>query len=486
MPYNLKQLSVKVYRNFRLISFFIRKLFLKKSFSIPKDIYLEYNKSRKYGPLNKVCYAPYTSMFFSRTGYVSPCYASYNSRSSRVSDSSIKDIWHKGSFKDIRIQHGKGDLQTNCSFCRDLMFQKSFGSLLINKYEHYAFSRKKYPVIMEFELSNRCNLACIMCDSNLSSAIAGTNDNQSDDFYGESFIEQLEEFIPHLQLAEFTGGDPFLIKDYYKIWDVILDKNPSCHLLITTNANTMNDKIESMLDSFKNIHFNISIDSLIRENYEKIRRNGNFEIAMSNINKFIDYSKKNNTFLNLLVCPLTVNRHEFADFVRFANKKDIGVYFHTVIKPKDLSLKYLNKKLLAETITQMKSEDFITEGYKQTQNVQNFVNLIQLLENWMNEDVADIKDEKKHYANNSLFHTNDIETELINKITKTNPNIQNRFVFNNKEIKNKFSEEEYMIFIDYLNKMEFARLVEILENNSIEEIFELSKTLINRLSDVKS
>ena len=284
-------------------------------------------------------------MFFARNGKVSPCYASYNNESSSISKSTISEIWFNGSFKKIRKEHKNCELNTSCEFCSKLILNKSFGSLLINKYEHYAFSKSKYPAIMEFEISNKCNLSCIMCDSNLSSSIESKKDYKcsGNQYYSQKFTEELKEFIPHLQLAEFTGGDPFMIEEYYQIWDLINVINPKCHILITTNANTMNPRIEKMLETHKNIHFNVSIDSLEKENYEEIRKGGIFEFALQNLDKFIDYTKKHKTNLNILVCPMTVNKNELDKFVDFANERDICVFYNTVVKPKELPLKYMNK-----------------------------------------------------------------------------------------------------------------------------------------------
>ena len=60
---------------------------------------------------------------------------------------------------------------------------------------------------------------------------------------------------------------------------------------ITTNANTMNPRIERLMNMHKNLYFNISIDSLQKENYEKFDK-WEFEYAMKNTQKFIDYCRK--------------------------------------------------------------------------------------------------------------------------------------------------------------------------------------------------
>jgi len=472
LPSFLQQTVVRIHRGLRLCNYRLAGLKTRKACAGKDFVAFDgFNKSRKYGPLPKICYAPYKSMFFSRAGLVSPCYASYNDKSSHISLKSIKEIWTAGSFKTIRNEHEVCNLNSTCKFCKTIMDTGSYGSLLINKYEHYAFVKTDFPAIMEFELSNRCNLSCIMCDSNLSSGIEKDNCGaiSGNEFYGEKFFKELEEFIPHLQLAEFTGGDPFMIEEYYRIWDMIVQLNPDCQILITTNANTMNARIEKLLSEHKNIHFNVSIDSLQSQNYENIRRNGNFETAMRNLDIFIDYTRRNKTSLNILVCPMTVNVSEMNDFVRFANSKEICVYFHTVVKPKELSLKFADAKFVINSIESMEKEVFSQKSKAEKVNNTNFRNLLNLLRVWASES------EEQNLPEKELF-----------KIDEARDLLRLRVQSNLSE-----STEKFEILLQKIAQMDCSefilnKLLEIrdddffshLKNDSIEELEVICKGLI--------
>ncbi|MDD3859410.1 MAG: radical SAM protein [Bacteroidales bacterium] len=423
--------------------------------------------------MKKICYAPYTSMFFSRSGLVSPCYASYNDKSLHIKTNNIKDIWFNGSFKAIREQHKTCDLSISCKFCNEIMNTGSFGSLLINKYEHYAFSKSKYPAIMEFEISNKCNLSCIMCDSNLSSSLEAGNSEKisGNQYYDDNFVEQLKEFIHHLQLAEFTGGDPFMIQEYYKIWEMIAEINPKCHILITTNANTMNSRIEKLLETHKNIHFNVSIDSLEKENYESIRRGGNLEFALKNLDIFIKYTKKHNTSLNILVCPMTVNKHELHKFVDFANENDICVFYHTVIKPKELSLKYVDKNILMDTIKNMEKFSSLTKTKNQRTNLTNYQNLISLFKSWHDELTNERCDKEKKLLS---------EAEALELIFLK--------ISGNEDLTSKMTSllnwlnhlESYLLIINKLAEIKDDVFVEYLNSKTIEELKQICINLSNK------
>ena len=473
-PPFLKRFAIFFHRTLRLFYFNLTK---KKSYKncskISKKVFEEFNQSRHYGPLKEICYAPHTSMFFSRSGLVSPCYASYNDNSSHISKNSIKDIWFSGSINEIRKQHSTCDLSISCGFCENLLNSASYKTALINKYEHYAFSKSKYPKIMEFELSNKCNLACIMCDANLSSSIEKKEKNEitENKFYKEKFFEELKEFIPHLQLAEFTGGDPFMIEEYYRIWDMIVELNPKCKILITTNANTMNPRIEELMNKHKNLNFNISIDSLEKENYEKIRVNGNFDYAIKNIKKFINYCKKNKTHLNILVCPLSKNAHELGDFVNFANKNKICVYYHTVIKPKELSLKYLAKDELIRIINNLNTYNFPKRNQKQIINKQNFENLIELLKTWAIDSEVKIESE---IIEEKILSESELIDLLRTRVNEVKPEFLNKFDDLLKEI-SKYSN--FNIILDKFFKLSDEIFFENLKNKNFKELIEICKTI---------
>lgn len=412
-PEFIKQILVFASKTFRRFLF----IFGHNKFTCEKkDLLNLFQMQRRYGPLKHFCYAPYTSMFFSLHGKMAPCYATYNGTSDVYSkNKSIRESWFNGSFAEIRKEHSKCNYSENCKFCEELFKNKAYGSMLMQKYEHYAFSKSNYPKIMEFELSNKCNLECIMCDSNLSSAINKRENHSSiiTENYGSAFIEELKEFIPHLQTAEFTGGDPFLIEIYYQIWDMIIEMNPKCCILITTNANCMNERIKRLLDKSTNISFNISFDSVSKNIYESIRINGNYDKAIENINFFNAYCKKNKTSLNLMVCPMTINRFDLPKIVEYANKIKVGIYFHTVVKPKNVSLKYQTSDYLEDILSYLKDFNFPKNNRLQKINSKNYNFLIQLIETWKEESLH----EKESTPSNN--HPINIIYNRLNKLNDT-------------------------------------------------------------------
>lgn len=405
LPESMQRLSVAVFRNFQNLYY---KHLIKKNYStgsLNKQTLDLFNKQRMYGPRKRLCYAPYSSIFFSRAGYMSACYATYSEKSDRWPETSIHDAWFKGELSRIRNHIALNDLDYACSFCKPYFISHNFGSLLTKKYDAYSFGSTKYPQIMEFELSNCCNLECIMCDGNLSSSIRKNRDKQPPykEIYNKNFVEELRPFIPHLKMAEFTGGDPFMIQIYYDIWDMIQKTNPSCGILITTNANTMTNRVENMLKTFKNLNFNISLDSLNKEHFERIRIHAGYERVINNTLRLIEYCKKNKTACNLLVCPLTINSRDIPELLNFANAHDVYIHFHNVVKPADLSLKYQNAEFLDDLIVFLEQHHPPSNGFIQRKNATSYKDLIGLLTHWKNENSHKFENHHKPLQTNHIL-----------------------------------------------------------------------------------
>jgi MoaA/NifB/PqqE/SkfB family radical SAM enzyme len=177
-----------------------------------------------------------------------------------------------------------------------------------------------FPRIIEFELSNTCNLQCVMCTGRVSSSIRKNRENLDPlPFpYDDNFVEQLKEFIPHLKQAYFFGGEPFLIEIYYKIWDQIIKINPKIRLYAVTNGTVMNDRVKRILKS-TNFNAIISLDSLVNERAESIRIGSNLDEVKKNISIFKELSKNK---IPISHTPMTINWFDTPDIIKFCNQTD--------------------------------------------------------------------------------------------------------------------------------------------------------------------
>lgn len=325
------------------------------------------------------CLAPWSSMSFNIDGTVAVC--CYNRKTAvSIDGKTIMEVWKGGKFEKLREHLEKNDLTYDCQTCLDKLNSGSYTNLKARDYD--KFEKSDWPQTMEFCLDNTCNLACEMCNSTLSSTIRKNNGLPPlMTKYSPEFIEELNEFIPHLKEAVFVGGEPFLIDSYYEIWNNMSQLNPDINLSVVTNGTVLNNKVKKTLEKGK-FSLNISIDSIKKEEYEKIRNNASFERLMENFNWFKDYCKRKETTLNIPICPMSINWKTIPDTVRFAIENDAYINFAYVDKPKSVSLIYKSPEFLSQLIDSYEAEQFEETNYLAKQNVYKFKNLIKDLKQW--------------------------------------------------------------------------------------------------------
>jgi MoaA/NifB/PqqE/SkfB family radical SAM enzyme len=365
-----------------------------------------YNLKRQEFDKNRVinttspCIAPYNNMYFTTEGHVAPCWLLVGNLDTWSPTRSIKDIWFGEKFTNYRNNLKDGVFNNKCRICKQKIEADTWP--LAMAYD--GFSIKEYPTLLELELSNQCNLECIMCEGRLSSGIRKNRDKLPPlpIIYDDSFVEQLKEFIPHLEELRFNGGEPFAQKIVYDICMLVAELNPNLRINIATNGTVYNKQVRAILEKC-NISLNISIDSLEKENYESIRINGNFDDLMANFEIFKNYCHSNNRGLSVMVNPMNNNWWEMPNFVKFTTEHQVNLWYNTIHHPEHLSIWKLSSSDLNVILQTLKPQ---VEGLKPAENdfsnyvahgnwekLNHFVN--KQIKNWYDKQINREKEQKK-------------------------------------------------------------------------------------------
>lgn len=155
--------------------------------------------------------------------------------------------------------------------------------------------------------------------------------------YTDDILESLREYFHHVKRLRFLGGEPFLIREHYRIWDMIIEDglNVPCH--VTTNGTQYNDRVERVLERLP-FSFAISLDGATKWTMESIRVNARYEDVMSNVRRFREYARCMKTSFSLTYCLMRHNWHEFGEFCLLADELDCLVGINTVMKPPEFGL----------------------------------------------------------------------------------------------------------------------------------------------------
>lgn len=370
---------------------FINRLNTKKAHQSAPDlgstVIADYTASRGKLDSTYICHAPFSNMYFNVHGDCAPCWLTFIEPDS-YKEKTIREIWFGEKYQALRAKLLNYDLTFRCSVCLKNLQSGNFTSVLAKAYDVNPI--QEYPSMMELEIENTCNLECVMCIGELSSAIRKNRDKLPPikSPYNEAFVEQLEEFIPHLKELRFNGGEPFLINSVFRIFEKVEKLNPSLKIVIATNGTVWNYKVKEWLERL-NIHINFSLDSLTPEIYEAIRINAHFDRVMEHFLHFRKYCFENKRTMCLMVNPMRNNWHEMPNFIRFVNKHNINIWFNTIHRPEEWSIWALPSETLEKIHTELSQVLFTKEertGSLSAYNTGIYNNLVNVqIKNWWKE-----------------------------------------------------------------------------------------------------
>jgi MoaA/NifB/PqqE/SkfB family radical SAM enzyme len=286
------------------------------------------------------CFAAFNHMRITRLGLMTPCcfgtkHQVWNKRKG------LYHYWFNGLNIKYQEKFLNSELHAGCKVCKERIEQNIIPPL--NEYDWNIEDRMEgvmdisYPKILEFEISNLCNMECPMCFGYLSSKHAANRDKHinwgtnifDNDKNLDHLIEELKEFIPHLEEIRFVGGEPLAHKGMFKIAKVIYDIKPKLRLSICTNGSVYNKKVERLCKE-NNVKFTISLDTVIPEEYHQIRIGGKFYSTYSNVNKIENLVGKDNITINTVL--MSVNTENIIKFFEYGLNNGYKLFINTYSK----------------------------------------------------------------------------------------------------------------------------------------------------------
>jgi MoaA/NifB/PqqE/SkfB family radical SAM enzyme len=291
------------------------------------------------------CFAAFNHMRISRQGYMAPCCFAGKHKIHTIQlwnkEKGLHDYWFNGLNIQYQNKFLNSKFHEGCIVCTERIEQNIIPPL--NEYDWNIDDRMQgvmsvsYPKIIDFEISNLCNMECPMCYGDLSSKHAANRDKDinfgpnifDNDENLDHLIEELKEFIPHLEEIRFVGGEPLAHKGMFKIAKVVCDIKPELKLQICTNGSVYNKKVEKLCKE-NNVKFSLSIDTVIPKEYNQIRIGGKFESTYSNVDKITNLVGKDNITINTVL--MSVNTENIIKFFEYGLNNDFEIFVNTYSK----------------------------------------------------------------------------------------------------------------------------------------------------------
>ncbi len=291
---------------------------------VPAADLAAYNRTRRFLDRGVVCHVPFKSIYWKPGGEAIACCPGDTYVLGTYPRQSIGEIWEGRRLRELRRALLSGDMSLGCGRCLRDLSEGRFRSFAGRFADHLPYNRRQ-PTAIEFQIGNTCNLECIMCYGEYSSAIRKNRENLPplESPYGDDFVEDVARIAPGLAIARMSGGEPFLMEIYHRLWEEIAARNPRCRFRVTTNGTIFTRRVEAAL-SRSDFELCVSLDALNPAVFASIRVNAALPAVLENIELFRRYALVRGTSLSLSFCLIRQNWRELPGIVLFAN--DIGAF----------------------------------------------------------------------------------------------------------------------------------------------------------------
>lgn len=269
------------------------------------------------------CCAPQSALYFRPDGLVMTCCSGWHvlGRVNGPDRQSLREIWDGRPRAELSDALRRGSFDLGCFSCKVDADSGDVAATLARSFDRYGAEPRRYPAIMDFALSDRCNLQCVQCSGTFSSAIRRHREGRSplEAAYDDRFFEELDEFLPHLERAQFKGGEPFLMRETRRIWDRLLDMKLRPESVVTTNGTIWNRHVERYTEEL-GFDVTVSVDAVDANVLEAIRVGADSAQLWRNVERFRAITASTGHTLTLSFCLMSINFEQLAPFLRTCDR----------------------------------------------------------------------------------------------------------------------------------------------------------------------
>jgi organic radical activating enzyme len=270
-------------------------------------------------PHDKFCVLPWISLEASPIGTVRPCC---------LADDELRDdagekfslltadfgaVQNSSDMRDLREQFLAGKQPQTCRKCwnEERAGRTSKRMHTINRLKHTVTDTEwtadaKPLMFLDLKLGNICNLKCRICGSWSSSQFASEEVNWIRDpaekkksyayqmlragawpQENAQFWDQIDSVLADIRYLEFTGGEPFMIREHFDMLQGIVDRGIAHQVEIhyNTNGTQFPEQAVHIWKHFKTVEIAFSIDDL-GSRFEYQRSNADWNQVLTNLKKF--------------------------------------------------------------------------------------------------------------------------------------------------------------------------------------------------------
>lgn len=250
--------------------------------------------------------------------------------------------------------------------------QKINSELNIEELENNMVVLQSYPRRLVFELTNLCNINCVMCGRNAA--------NFKPTVFDMDVFRSFEPLMDTVEEVTLMGwGEPTIHPHFEEMLEII--NHHSARKYFCTNGMNLK-KIKKAIFDYNVDVFAVSLDGATDETNGRIRRGSKINQITDDLRDIVRIKNERGLkypWINFVFCAMASNIHELPDLVRLA--ADIGLN-----EVKVVYLTVFEKDLLGETL--WGKGNLVREVFDEAINVGKELGVVLKLPHYVGEDVA--------------------------------------------------------------------------------------------------
>jgi MoaA/NifB/PqqE/SkfB family radical SAM enzyme len=203
-------------------------------------------------------------------------------------------------------------------------------------------------MFLDLKLGNICNLKCRICGSWSSSTFAteelqflepGEDRKQNHHYQmlrqgawpreNPTFWNEIDQVSDQIRYIEFTGGEPFMIREHFDMLQGLIDRGIAHNIEIhyNTNGTQYPENAEDIWQYFKHVEIAVSIDD-VGARFEYQRSNAVWSEVCANIERFRNMRERNFNMTIQVCCTVNVfNVLYLEDVATWINSQDFDFVY---------------------------------------------------------------------------------------------------------------------------------------------------------------
>lgn len=280
--------------------------------------------------MSGLCNAAWNSITFLPNGKIIPC-----NQFDYTQGLNINEFCGTNTFKHVQQEMIQGNTPDGCRLCfRE--YQDKFGT---------DPARRTSIRFLDLRNTNFCNYACRFCGPEASSKIDQIINGGSHTILHADVDPYLEHIVsPYLEEIYFTGGEPMLNLDHWRVLDCAVEKDVASNIFLrySSNLSTLKYRHRHVRDywpKFKQVELHCSLDA-IGTDLEIIRHGARWTIIERNLQELIDLNMP--TVDIVVACTVSaLNVWLLEPLIEYCATKNLKLHMDLLHDPDVLSINHL-------------------------------------------------------------------------------------------------------------------------------------------------